>query len=195
MKTRLSGILGWVFAACISKALHVSAFHAILKDSRFSTIRIKYNNYRSTSNMQMVPRFDPLEQRWYPGDESDTEGYGPIGSLLRQGPKSFFSRITNPDGYEQGVYKMMAQEGYDRNEAQGNMDAYIENPNDWIFQKQAEKNGAPKYDYSTANTDPQSVILTSIWGGIVFWYVFALCKNIVERSNGVTSAGSFLPFL
>jgi hypothetical protein len=136
-----------------------------------------------------------MEQRWFPGDDEDAIGYPPIGSLIRQGPKAFLSRVTNGDGYEQGVYKMMAQEGWDRNEAQGNMDAYIENPNDWVFQKSAEKNGAPKYDYANANTDKKQVALTSVWAGVVFWYITLLAQKIIETNAGTSSSGSILPFL
>jgi hypothetical protein len=40
----------------------------------------------------------------------------------------------------------MAQDGCDRKEAQGNMDAFLENPQDWAYQKVQEKNGAYKKD-------------------------------------------------
>ena len=56
------------------------------------------------------------------------EGYGPIGSLLRQGPVPFFIRITNPDTYEAAVRKYQAQENCDRITAQANMDAYFQDP-------------------------------------------------------------------
>mmetsp|Transcript_26299 Transcript_26299/g.53392 ORF Transcript_26299/g.53392 Transcript_26299/m.53392 type:complete len:98 (-) Transcript_26299:3570-3863(-) len=51
----------------------------------------------------------------------------------------------------------MATQKVGRMEAQGNMDAYFENPNDWAFQKNAERNGAYKYDYATANTSPKQL--------------------------------------
>lgn len=46
---------------------------------------------------------------------------GPIGSLYRAGPKPYFTRLFNPETYDQAVLKYMAQDGCDRKEAQGNM--------------------------------------------------------------------------
>ena len=54
------------------------------------------------------------------------EGYGPIGSLIRQGPVPFFIRLVKPDTYEAAVNKYMLLEKCDRNTAQGNMDAYFQ---------------------------------------------------------------------
>ena len=50
--------------------------------------------------------------------------------------------------------------------------AYIENPNDWLYQKNLEKTGrAPKFDYANANVkDPKQVLLTSIWATMVIIY-------------------------
>lgn len=78
----------------------------------------------------MVPRFDPSTERWYPSkaEEEATAGYGPLGSLLRAGPKPFLQRILSPEQYDQAVLKYMALDKCSRNEAQGNMDAYFENP-------------------------------------------------------------------
>ena len=53
-------------------------------------------------------------------------GWGPAGSLIRQGPVPFFIRIVKPDTYEAAVSKYMAQEKCDRATAQGNMDAYFQ---------------------------------------------------------------------
>ena len=54
------------------------------------------------------------------------EGYGPVGSLIRQGPVPFFIRLVKPDTYEAAVNKYMTLEKCDRNTAQGNMDAYFQ---------------------------------------------------------------------
>lgn len=49
------------------------------------------------------PRFDKTKQRWYPAspEEGAESAYDALGSLLRQGPKAYFSRILNPNEYEQ----------------------------------------------------------------------------------------------
>lgn len=120
----------------------------------------------------MAPRFDKSTGKWFTDkpDEMDGSSYGPIGSLYRAGPKPFLQRIFNAETYDQAVLKYMAQDGCDRREAQGNMDAFLENPQvsstqnwpsirkyvtnnqflppskDWAYQKVQEKNGAYKKD-------------------------------------------------
>lgn len=107
------------------------------------------------------PKYDSTTQRW--SDSSGESGYGPIGSLLRQGPVPFLQRIKDPDGYQQGVLKMMAKEQMSREEAQGNMDAYLQNPNDWVLQKLEDKNSGKEYDYANANMEPHQLVLTGLW--------------------------------
>jgi hypothetical protein len=119
--------------------------------------------------LRMAPKYDSSTSRWEAStpDEDSSAGYGPVGSLLRQGPVPFLQRLRDPDSYNQAVLKMMASENMDRNEAQGNMDAYLLNPNDWALQKMEEKNGAPKFDYANANMDQGDLILTASWAGIL----------------------------
>lgn len=49
-------------------------------------------------------RFDKTTQKWFTDDPEEMAGssYGPIGTLYRAGPKPFFTRIFNPDTYDQG---------------------------------------------------------------------------------------------
>ena len=63
------------------------------------------NAIRDTS-LSMAPRFDKSTERWITDDPAEMAGasYGPIGSLYRAGPKPFFTRIFNPDTYDQGNY-------------------------------------------------------------------------------------------
>ena len=146
----------------------------------------------------MAPKFDKSTGRWFTDVPEEMEGssYGPVGSLYRAGPKPFFSRIFNADTYDQAVLKYMAQDGCDRKEAQGNMDAFrewgefrccslqsniidlvissflatVDNPQDWGYQKVSEQNGAYKKDYANANMQPKQVILSTIWGlGVVYF--------------------------
>lgn len=96
--------------------------HTAMKNRRGAT---------KSSSIFMAPRFDKASQKWFPTKPEEESGaaYGPLGSLIRAGPKPFIQRILFPDQYEQAVLKYMAQDGCSRKEAQGNMDAYIENPN------------------------------------------------------------------
>lgn len=131
--------------------------------------------------LHMTPRYDKFSQRWEPvSPEDEEDAYGPVGSLIRAGPIPFFTRLVNGDSYEQGVLKFMASEGMNRKEAQGNMDAYLENPNDWAYQKLQEQKGAPKKDYANANTSPKQLVLSGIWACIVFWFFGTLFSGIAN---------------
>ena len=123
----------------------------------------------------MTSHNSPTEQKEGPG-----ASYGPIGSLYRAGPKPFLQRIFNADTYDQAVLKYMAQAGCDRKEAQGNMDAFLENPQDWAYQKMAEKNGAFVKDYANANMAPKQVILSTIWALGVAYFFGNLIYNGVQ---------------
>mmetsp|Transcript_31276 Transcript_31276/g.67565 ORF Transcript_31276/g.67565 Transcript_31276/m.67565 type:complete len:204 (+) Transcript_31276:135-746(+) len=128
----------------------------------------------TTTSLSMAPRFDKSTNKWYTDvpEEQAGSSYGPIGSLYRAGPKPFFSRIFNPDTYDQAVLKYMAQDGScDRKEAQGNMDAFLENPQDWAYQKVQEQNGGYKKDYANANMGKKQVFLSTVWGlGVVYFF-------------------------
>ncbi|KAL7512543.1 hypothetical protein ACHAXN_011322 [Cyclotella atomus] len=137
---------------------------------------------RRVTELYMAPRFDKSTQRWYTDDPAEQAGasYGPVGSLYRAGPKPFLQRIFNPDTYDQAVLKYMAQDGCDRKEAQGNMDAFLENPQDWAYQKTCEQNGAFKKDYANANMSPKQVTLSTIWGLGVVYFFESLAYNGIQ---------------
>jgi len=61
------------------------------------------SSVRKTS-LSMAPRFDKTSEKWITDVPEEMEGssYGPIGTLYRAGPKPFFTRIFNPDTYDQG---------------------------------------------------------------------------------------------
>ena len=59
---------------------------------------------------------------------NNQEGYGPLGSLIRQGPVPFLIRLVNPTTYDAAVDKYMKLEKCDRITAQANMDAYFMDP-------------------------------------------------------------------
>lgn len=103
-----------------------------------------------------------LKQKLKASNEN-SEGYGPIGSLLRQGPVPFFIRIVKPDTYEAAVKKYMLLEKVDKITAQGNMDAYFQDPNGWASNKLRERKTGIKIDYANANIDKNSLVLTAIW--------------------------------
>ena len=104
------------------------------------------------------------------------DGYGPVGSLLRQGPVPFIIRLVKPDTYDQAVRKYMNIEKVDRTTAQANMDAYFQDPNGWAGQKLRERKGQAKpLDYN-GNVNPSQLVLTGIWAS----GFLALCYRIFE---------------
>jgi hypothetical protein len=128
--------------------------------------QIKHSRASASSKLRMV-RFDQSQEKWVPSAPEDEVGYGPVGTLLRAGPKPFVIRITNIDNYDQGVYKLMANENLSRMEAQGNFDAYLENPNDWAYQYFKEKGGGYKKDYVNDGMDPKSLVLKGLWSSLI----------------------------
>ena len=138
--------------------------------------------------LHMAPKYDGTQ--WVPTspEEEPAAGYPAYKTLLLHGPKPFLTRIFQPDDYEQAVLKFMASDDtYNNNgnsssnnnnnnssssnrriEAQGNMDAYLRNPNDWAFnRREAEKRGV-KYDYWTLRKG--DLVKTLVWSGIVVWF-------------------------
>ena len=132
----------------------------------------------------MVPRYNKETKRWSPTspEEEASAGYSPFGSLLRQGPVPFIQRLRDPDGYDQGVLKMLANENFaSRDEAQGNMDAYLQNPNDYALQKLEEKRTGVKYDYANANMSGGDLALTAAWTGVL---LSVLARVLYVSQNG-----------
>jgi len=98
---------------------------------------------------------------------SGDDGYGLVGTLARQGPVPLVVRVTQPEKYENSVKVYMAKERCSRTEAQGNMDAFFANENDWTFQKLQERKGAAKVDYGKLPSI-ERLALTAVWALIVF---------------------------
>ncbi|KAG7369816.1 hypothetical protein IV203_027562 [Nitzschia inconspicua] len=123
-----------------------------------------------------LPKFNTKTQRWEKAPNAE-QGYPLYETALRNGPVPFFTRLTQSDDYEQAVLKFQASEKCSINEAQGNMDAYFENPNDWAFQRLQEERGGYKRDYG-APLDPKQVALTLVWGGGITAYILYLVYSL-----------------
>lgn len=165
--------------ASVSVYLYLSAFTNTVLFAEGFTCKTSLSLKSETISLEMVPRFDPVEQKWSAEseEESASAGYSPIRSLLRHGPKAFIVRVTKPEMYDQAVLKFMATDEVDRWEAEGNMDRFNENAQDWIFERMEAKRRGYNLDYVTLN--PKQVILSSIWAGIVFWFVNDLFQRYV----------------
>jgi hypothetical protein len=118
--------------------------------------------------LRMAPKYDG--SRWYPSssDDGPEAGYPPINTLLRHGPKPWFTRVFQSEDYEQAVLKFMAGDKCDRSTAQGNMDAYLRNPQDWQFNRFEEQKRGVKYDYVTINAT--DVALVAVWSSVVLGF-------------------------
>ena len=108
------------------------------------------------------PTFDKATQKWSPAPDAE-EPYGLGRTLLGNGPVPFFTRLTQEEDYMQAVYKFQATEKCTVRYAQGNMDAYFENPQDWAYQRVVEERGGYKKKYGEPIPQKQ-VILTVVWG-------------------------------
>lgn len=76
-------------------------------------------------------------------------------------------------------------------EAQGNMDAFLENPQDWAYQKMQEKSGAAKKDYANANMDPKQIVLSTIWACVVVVFAYDLVTGVADGRYGRATGDIF----
>jgi hypothetical protein len=62
----------------------------------------------AASSLDMAPKFDKTQNKWLPAstEEGPEGGYDIWGSLLRQGPLPFFTRLFSSEEYEQGKDSM-----------------------------------------------------------------------------------------
>ncbi|KAK1745431.1 hypothetical protein QTG54_003355 [Skeletonema marinoi] len=137
---------------------------------------------KATTPKLPMPTFDDATQRYVKSSDDDgVMPYDAIGSALRHGPVPFITRLTNADEYEQGVLKYMGTAKVSRAEAVGNMDAKLNNPLDWSYQKMEEKNGKPKIDYTVL--DPKQAALTSVWALAITPLVINVVSSTVSQFN------------
>ena len=138
-----------------------------------------FQSKSSGTSTKGLPTFDKKSQRWSPAPDAE-EPYGIGRTLLGNGPVPALTRLTQSDDYFQAVYKFQANEKCTIRYAQGNMDAYFENPNDWAFQRKVEENGGYKKKYGDPIPTKQ-VILTVVWGVGVSGLIANFLLNLVSR--------------
>jgi hypothetical protein len=136
-------------------------------------------------------RFDG--ERWIPetDDETPDAGYSIGGTLLRFGPIPAIKRVFQSDEYEQAVLKFMYSEGCDRNQAQGNMDYYMRNPNDWFAVRLKEEKSGVKKDF--VSIDAVKTALTLVWGVLVLVIGAKLALQIASGELDLVSSKTFNP--
>jgi hypothetical protein len=74
---------------------------------------------------------------------------------------------------------MASEKQWDKQEAQGNFDAYLENPNDWAFQKNEEKKGGFVKEYGKMPSTKQ-LGLNAVWSGVVVYFFYDFIGGIVS---------------
>mgnify|MGYP000381768982 CR=1 FL=1 len=121
-----------------------------------------------TAGRGMV-KCDCDEQQWISESQDEQVGYGILNTLVRHGPTPALRRIFQPQQYEQAVLKFMAEENCSRDEAQGNMDFYIRNPNDWIALRLEQERSGIKVHLVTVN--PIRLVLVVVWTGLLMLFV------------------------
>jgi hypothetical protein len=125
--------------------------------------RLKQRGSSSVSQLEAVT-FDKKQNKWVtnkPELEGPEAGYDIWGTVIRGGPLPFFTRLTNPDTYEQAILKFMATDKVDRIKAQANMDNYLANANDWTYYRMQGMDP----DYVTV--DSKELTLRLVWSVVV----------------------------
>jgi hypothetical protein len=166
----------------LTTALSLLAFLCALSTTvAFAPLRTTTTTTTASSTQLCAkPKLNPKTQKWEPSKDDDGEyPYDAIGSLLRHGPSPFITRITNPSEYEQAVLKYMATKGVSRAEATGNMDAKLNNAMDWAYQKGAERNGAPKVDYTTLSKKKAALVI--VWAFGITPLTISVIKQTIEQ--------------
>merc|ERR1719148_195927 len=123
---------------------------------------------KSTGPLFVGPTYDKTTEKWSPSsdEEGPEAGYGIGKTFLLHGPEPTFQRLFRADNYEQAVLKFMAGDKVGRNEAQGNMDRFLTNAQDWQFERFEMQVKGIKYDYVPLK--PKQAVLTGTWASIVF---------------------------
>ena len=89
-----------------------------------------------------LPTLDSTEPISAPPGVTSEQFYLPTYTLLRAGPVSFTRRLLGPKEYEKKVFKYMQDFKEDSlMTAQGNADAYLASPDNWVEQKYFEQKG------------------------------------------------------
>jgi hypothetical protein len=140
----------------------------------------------STKNKQLLlPKYDSTTQKWIPTgpNQLPDSGYPPSKTLLLQGPKPFLTRIFQSDDYEQAVLKFMAGDNVtSRDKAQGNMDAYLRNPQDWMYNRMQSQQKGFEIDYT--RLEVKDIVLVSVWSIIVFAIIGRVAYSAIVLGTG-----------
>mmetsp|Transcript_15359 Transcript_15359/g.33400 ORF Transcript_15359/g.33400 Transcript_15359/m.33400 type:complete len:195 (-) Transcript_15359:281-865(-) len=174
-----SGKVVTAIFASLGSAHQVQAFQQPRKSAAEATTTSTCLHSRVSKSS--LPKYDKATKRWVSTSDTDCdEGYDALGTLLRFGPVPYIKRLTQPDVVEQAVLKYQVREGCSRTEAQANMDAYFENPNDWFQQKLEEKRGLPKRDYTYI--DKTEILFSLVWAVVVTSVLGTMANEVISGS-------------
>ncbi len=140
-----------------------------------TTLNMFTTKRRNGGQASNLPKPDPSDpDKFLPpaSGASSKDFYPAYVSLLRNGPLPLITRLTNPDKYEQAVYKYQYDtKEVDLEEAQANMDAFFSSPDVWAEQKLREQRGEREVYKYAKPLDPERVALSTVWGGFVFFLI------------------------
>jgi hypothetical protein len=138
---------------------------------------------RPTTTWLSMVKFDGEKWVTERPEETSANNYPLINSLLLHGPKPFLTRLLQPNDYEQAILKFMASDKVDRINAQGNMDKYLQNPQDWAYNRMEEQKKGVRYDYVTLN--PKQIVLVVCWSAVVMAVIARIVYSTVNHEGFV----------
>lgn len=174
----LTGVLLVILCACNVQGFtsfqrqHVKMYSSTTTTTKRNTaLNIFTRKTKNGSQASNLPKPDPSNpERFLPRSSGVTskDFYPEYVSLLRNGPLPLITRLTNPDKYEQAIYKYQYDtKEIDLEEAQANMDAFFSSPDVWAEQKLREQMGERAVNKYSKPLDPERVVLSVVWGSLV----------------------------
>ena len=146
---------------------------------------------RTAGTSALLAKFDG--EKWVAESDQETAaaGYGIFPTFVRHGPRPTLQRILQPDDYDQAVLKFMALESVDRLNAQGNIDAFLRNEQDWAYNRMQEEKRGFRIDYYTVN--PKDVILVLVWSTGLSLFAGRAIYSVIYGVDFVSTC-SILPY-
>jgi hypothetical protein len=179
MSRRITALIGLVVLSLLGSCT-VLQVHGLASSSSSSS---KTKTPPPTKNQ--LPKYDKGRNKWIatgPNQLPDS-GYGPIKTLFLQGPKPYMTRILQNDDYEQAVLKFMASDKIiSRDVAQGNMDAYLRNPQDWMYNRMESTKKGFTIDYT--KLEIKDIVLVSVWSITVISIIGRIAYSAIVLGTG-----------
>ena len=146
------------------------------RNTAFTTTTTTFTPTTSSVVTRLMVKFDGNKWIAESTEETSDGGYDALGTFLRYGPIPTLRRLVQQYEYDQAVLKFMYQEKCSRNVAQGNMDYYFRNPNDWYARRLQEEKLGKRLDYDTL--DNTKLVLVVVWTSIVVVFAYRAIEAV-----------------